>query len=172
MAPGTQEEHTGRRRKKQMTNITMNAEERRLVILRGIGQDHTTIQIAAEMGVGKWKVLNDLRAMNYSKDPELKQAYLDKETRAHADTVSLINIRDEKFRHMTGMTFQQKNFENMVNYYKAELQMIYQSRNEGVAITGLSKDVRKTLKRNDIVTGHRGKIQLTSKARDYLFLKN
>jgi spore germination protein YaaH len=150
----------------------MNAEERRLVILRGIDQDHTTIEIAAEMGVGKWMVLNDLRAMNYSKDPELKQAYLDKETRAHADTVSLINLRDEKFHHMTGMTFQQKNFENMVNYYKAELQMICQSRNECVAITGLSKDIWKTLKRNDIVTGHRGKSQLTAKARNYLYLKN
>ena len=155
-----------------MTNITMNAEERRLVILRGIGQDHTTIQIAAEMGVGKWKVLNDLRAMNYSKDPELKQAYLDKETRAHADTVSLINLRDEKFRHMTGMTFQEKNFENMINYYKAELDTIYKSKDECTAITGLSTDIRKTLKRNDILTGHRNKIQLTTKARDYLYLKN
>ncbi|MDP2901410.1 MAG: hypothetical protein Q8O47_10655, partial [Candidatus Bathyarchaeota archaeon] len=64
-----------------MTNENMNADERRLVILRGIGLDHSTIEIAAEMGVGKWMVLNDLRAMNYSKDPELKQAYLDKELR-------------------------------------------------------------------------------------------
>ena len=65
-----------------MTNKAISPEERRLMILRGIGQDHTNIQIAAEMGVGKWMVLNDLRAMNYSKDPELKQAYVDKETRA------------------------------------------------------------------------------------------
>ncbi|MFA5868562.1 MAG: hypothetical protein WC941_02540 [Candidatus Bathyarchaeia archaeon] len=159
-----------------MTNATLNAvlnaDERRLVILKGIGLDHTTIEIAAEMGVGKWMVLNDLRAMNYSKDPELKQAYLDKELRAHAETLFNINLRDEKFRHMTGMTFQEKNFENMVDYYKAELRGIYDSRDECTAITGLSKDVRKTLKRNEIVTGHRRKVQLTVKARDYLLLRN
>jgi spore germination protein YaaH len=146
----------------------INAEERRLMILRGIGQDHTTIEIAAEMGVRKWMVLNDLRAMNYSRDPELKQAYLDKETRAHAGKQSLVNIRDERFHNMTGMTFQEKNFENMINYYKAELDLIYKSKDEFTAITGLSGDIRKTLKRNDILTGHRGKIQLTAKARDYL----
>ena len=151
-----------------MTIQNMNAEERRLMILRGIGQDHTTIEIAAEMGVRKWMVLNDLRAMNYSRDPELKQAYLDKETRAHAGKLSLVNIRDERFHNMTGMTFQEKNFENMINYYKAELDLIYKSKDEFTAITGLSGDIRKTLKRNDILTGHRGKIQLTAKARDYL----
>jgi type IV secretory pathway TrbD component len=155
-----------------MTNETMNAEERRLIILRGIGQDHTTIEIAAEMGVRKWMVLNDLRAMNYNRDPELKQAYLDKEIRAHAGKQSRIHLRDERFRHMTGMTFQEKNFENMINYYKAELETIYKSRDECTAITGLSNDIRKTLKRNDILTGHRNKIQLTAKARDYLLLRN
>ena len=45
------------------------------MILRGINQDHTSIQIADEMGVKKWIVINDLRAMKYNKDPELKQAY-------------------------------------------------------------------------------------------------
>ena len=57
--------------KNTMINHTISAEERRLIILRGIQQDHTNIEIAAEMGVGKWTVLNDLRAMSYSKDPEL-----------------------------------------------------------------------------------------------------
>jgi hypothetical protein len=56
----------------------------------------------------------------------------------------------------------------MINYYKAELDLIYKSKDEFTAITGLSGDIRKTLKRNDILTGHRGKIQLTAKARDYL----
>jgi hypothetical protein len=151
-----------------MTN-TFSPEERRLMILRGIRQDHTSMEIAAEMGVGKWTVLNDLRAMSYSKDPELKQAYEDKETRLHAGKESVTNLRDEKFLNMTGMTFQEKNFRNMINYYKAELQLIYKSKDECTAITGLSTDIRKTLKRNEILTGHRGKIQLTDKARDYLY---
>jgi hypothetical protein len=152
-----------------MKNIAISPEERRLTILRGIRQDHTNIEIAAEMGVGKWTVLNDLRAMSYSKDPELKQAYEDKERRRSASKQNIVAVRDEKFRHMTGMTFQEKNFQNMINYYKAELQLIFKSKDEGTAITGLSTDIRKTLKRNDILTGHRGKIQLTDKARDYLY---
>lgn len=155
--------------KNTMINHTISAEERRLIILRGIQQDHTNIEIAAEMGVGKWTVLNDLRAMSYSKDPELKQAYEDKETRLHTSKESVTNIRDEKFLKMTGMTFQEKNFRNMINYYKAELQFIYKSKDECTAITGLSTDIRKTLKRNDILTGNRGRIQLTDKARDYLY---
>jgi hypothetical protein len=170
MAPGFYGRRTREERRKY--TMTMNVDERRLIILKGIGLDHSTIEIAAEMGVRKWMVLNDLRAMNYSRDPELKQAYIDKETRAHAGKQSRINIRDERFRHMTGMTFQEKNFENMINYYKAELEIIYKSKDECTAITGLSTDIRKTLKRNDILTGHRNKIQLTTKARDYLYLKN
>lgn len=151
-----------------MTN-TSSPEERRLMILRGIGQDHTNIQIAAEMGVGKWTVLNDLKAMSHNRDPELKQAYVDKETRLHANSVSVTNLRDAKFLVMTGLTFQEKNFQNMLDYYKAELQLIYKSKDEYAAITGLSTDIRKTLKRNDILTGYRGRIKLSDKARDYLF---
>ena len=151
-----------------MINQNMNADERRLIILKGIEKDHSTIEIAAELGVRKWMVLNDLRAMSYSKDPELKQAYIDKETRAHAGQLSITNQRDERFRKMTGKTFQEKNFENMINYYKAELDMIYKSKDECTAITRLSNDIRKTLKRNDILSGYRSRIQLSEKARSYL----
>ena len=151
-----------------MTSQNMNADERRLIILKGIGQDHSTIEIAAEIGVRKWMVLNDLRAMNYSKDPELKQAYIDKETRVHAGQQSISNQRDERFHKMTGKTFQEKNFENMINYYKAELDTIYKSKDECTAITRLSNDIRKTLKRNDILSGYRSRIQLSEKARSYL----
>lgn len=139
------------------------------MILRGIQQDHTSIQIAEEMGVGKWTVLNDIKAMSRNRDSELKQAYLDKSTRLHANSVSVTNIRDAKFLVMTGLTFQEKNFQNMIDYYKAELQLIFKSKDEQTAITGLSTDIRKTLRRNDILTGHRGRVKLTDKARDYLY---
>jgi hypothetical protein len=151
-----------------MTNQNLDADERRLVILKGIDQDHSTIEIAAEMGVRKWMVLNDLRAMSYSRDPELKQAYIDKETRAQAGQLSITNQRDERFRKMTGKTFQEKNFENMINYYRAELDTIYKSKNEFAAITQLSDGTRKTLKRNEILSGYRSRIQLSEKARSYL----
>jgi hypothetical protein len=161
-----------KRKKKTMINCATSPEERRLMILKGINQDHSSIEIAAEMGVGKWIVLNDLRAMRYNKDTELKQAYLDKETRANTNKQSRTNLRDEKFHYMTGKTFQEKNFENMINYYKAELQVIYKSQDERVAISSLSKNVRKTLKHNDITAGHGSREKLSGKARDYLLLNN
>jgi len=155
-----------------MINNAISPEERRLMILKGINQDHTSTEIATEMGVRKWIVLNDLRAMKYAKDPELKQAYLDKVTRANTNRQTQINLRDERFRHMTGKTFQEKNFENMVNYYKVELQMIYKSHDERIAISTLSKNVRKTLKHNEILTGHGLREHISGKARDYLLLGN
>jgi hypothetical protein len=142
------------------------------MILSGINQDHTSIEIAAEMGVGKWIVLNDLRAMKYNKDPELKQAYLDKETRANIIKQSQTNLRDERFHIMTGKTFQEKNFENIINFYKSELRVIYRSRDERVGISGLSKNVRKTLKHNDITTGHGSREHLSEKVREYLHNSN
>jgi hypothetical protein len=142
------------------------------MILKGINQDHSSIEIAAEMGVRKWIVLNDLRAMKYNKDPELKQAYLDKETRANIIKQSQTNLRDERFHIMTGKTFQEKNFENMINFYKSELRVIYRSRDERVGISGLSKNVRKTLKHNDITTGHGSREHLSEKVREYLHNSN
>lgn len=155
-----------------MTPNTISPEERRLMILKGIRQNHTNIEIAADMGVKRWTILNDLRAMSYHKDPELKQAYLDKETRQLASKQSTLTLRDEKFERMTGMSLQDKNFENMIEYYRAELQLIRKSKDECNAITGLSKDIRKTLKRNEILTGNRSRVTLTAKARDYLRLGN
>jgi hypothetical protein len=142
------------------------------MILKGINQDYSSIEIAAEMGVRKWIVLNDLRAMKYNKDPELKQAYLDKETRANIIKQSQTNLRDERFHIMTGKTFQEKNFENMINFYKSELRVIYRSRDERVGISGLSKNVRKTLKHNDITTGHGSREHLSEKVREYLHNSN
>jgi type IV secretory pathway TrbD component len=151
-----------------MMNNVMSPEERRLVILRGIQRDQSNVEMATEMGVGKWTVFNDLRTMSHNRDPELRQAYVDRQARIDESRNAVTNVRDEKFRKMTGMTFQEKNFENMINYYRAELKLIYKSKDEGSAITRLSTDVRKTLRRNEILVGRRDRIQLTDKARDYL----
>ena len=167
-APGFYGEKSERRRKNKLTNQDMNADERRVMILKGISQDHSTIKIAAEIGVRKWMVLSDLKAMAYSGDPELKQAYIDKETRAQAGQLYITKQRDDRFREMTGMTFQEKNFENMISYYKAELDVIIKSKDECAAITRLSEEIRKTLQRNEILSGHRNRIKLSEKARSYL----
>ena len=63
-------------------------------------------------------------------------------------------------------------FENMINYYKDELQVIFKSQDEYTAIAGLSKTVRNTLALNKITTGWGRNNQLTAKARGYLLLDN
>ncbi|MBC8225087.1 hypothetical protein H8E65_10885 [Candidatus Bathyarchaeota archaeon] len=138
------------------------------MILEGIGQDLTNVEIAAKMGVQIHVVRSDLKGMNYSRDPDLKQAYTDKKIRALASKQAIVNVRNERFKLMTGMTFQKKNFENMVSYYRPELIKILGSADENTAIMGLPKSVQRTLARNEITDGLTNRRQISSKARDYL----
>lgn len=151
-----------------MQSNVYSPEERRVVILRGIGQDLTSLEIATKMGVKIHIVKKDLRAMKYSRDSELKQAYTDKKIRAIASKQAIVNVRNERFKSMTGLTFQEKNFENMVFYYRPELIEILGSEDEALAIMGLSKSVQRTLARNKIIDGLKFSRQISSKARDYL----
>ena len=151
-----------------MLKNVSSSEERRLVILEGIGQDLTSLEIAAKMGVKLGRIKSDLRAMRYSRDSELKQAYTDKKIRVLASKQAIVNLRNERFKSMTGLTFQEKNFENMVAYYRPELIEILRSADENAAITSLSTSIQKTLTRNKIIDGFTHSRQISSKARDYL----
>ena len=151
-----------------MLNNICSPEERRLVILEGIGQDLTNVEIAAKMGVQIHVVRSDLKGMNYSRDPDLKQAYTDKKIRALKTRQAPAKLRNKRFKLMTGMTFQEKNFENMVYHYRPELIEILGSEDEALAIMGLSTSIQKTLTRNKIIDGFTHSRQISSKARDYL----
>jgi transposase len=151
-----------------MLNNVNSPEERRLVILSGIGQDLTSLEIATKMGVKISTVKNDLRAMKYNRDSDLKKAYTDMKKRALKIRQKPAKVRNERFKLMTGMTFQEKNFENMVNYYRPELIKILRSKDENAAIMGLPKSVQRTLTRNDITDGLTNRRQISSKARNYL----
>ena len=151
-----------------MLKNASSPEARRLVILRGIDQDLTNLEIAEKMGVKIHVVKSDLKGMYYNRDPELKQAYMDKKIRELAAKQSRANVRNARFKHMTGMTFQEKNFENMVNYYRSELTKILRSKDENVAIMALPTSVQRTLTRNGIINGSTHSRQISSKARNYL----
>jgi hypothetical protein len=151
-----------------MLNIVSSPEARRLVILEGIGQDLTNLEIATKMGVKIHMIKSDLRVMKYHRDSELKQAYTDKKIRAIASKQAIVNMRNDKFKRMTGMTFQKKNFENMVSYYRPELIKILRSKDENTAIMSLPKSVQRTLARNKIIDGFTHSRQISSKARNYL----
>jgi hypothetical protein len=153
-----------------MLNNVSSPEERRLVILRGIDQDLTSLEIATKMGVKIGRIKSDLKTMKYHRDPELKQAYTEQKIRALASKQALVNVRNERFKLMTGMTFQEKNFENMVNYYRPELIKIIGSKDENAGIMHLPKNVQRALTRNEIIIGHKKWRQISSKARDQLQL--
>lgn len=151
-----------------MLNNVSSPEARRLVILEGIGQDLTNLEIATKMGVKIRMIKSDLRAMKYRRDSELKQAYTDKKIRAIASKQAIVNVRDEKFKSMTGKTFQEKNFENMVYFYRPELIKILGSEDETIAIMGLPTSIQRILARNKIINGLKFNRQISSKARDSL----
>jgi hypothetical protein len=153
---------------KIMQNNVNSPEARRLVILRGIDQDLTNLEIAEKMGVNINVVKSDLKGMKYTRDPDLKQAYTDKKIRALTAKKARAHVRNKKFKLMTGMTFQEKNFENMVHYYRSELIKILKSKDENEAIMALPKSVQRTLSRNEIINGFTNSRQISSKARNYL----
>jgi hypothetical protein len=148
-----------------MLNNVGSPEARRLVILEGIGQDLTNLEIAEKMGVRIGLIKSDIKGMKYIKDPDLKQAYEDKKIRALKAKQAASIVRNKRFELMTGMTFQEKNFENMVSYYRPELIKVLRSKDENAAIMGLSKSVQKTLTRNEITDGLTNRRRISSKAR-------
>ena len=156
-----------------MSNFTHGRRKRRPTILRGISQDLKHSEIAAELGVNRWVVMNDLRYMQYSGDSELKQAQ-EAQERIRAEKRSVIASdrvyvkHDERFLRMTGMTIQEKTFRNMMDFYKPELTKILKSRDQYAAIINLPKSVRRTLMHNGIITHGRHKLEVTPDARKYL----
>lgn len=151
-----------------MSNNMQEPEERRQVILDGINKDLNSHQIAAQLGVNTMVVIRDLRAMKYSRDPNLKQAYIDQEARLVAGRLVLTKMKDDRFRQMTGMSLQEKSFKNMVDFYTPELVRVLESRDECTAIMNLSKSVQRTMTHNGIITGRKYGRQISPKARAYL----
>jgi hypothetical protein len=152
-----------------MSNLIRERQERRPIILEGISQDLKHSEIATQLGVNRWVVLNDLKIMNYNKDPELKKAQRTQEL-IRANKPSEASMRKERFLNMTGMTFQEKSFRNMIDFNKHDLLKILNSKNQHDAIMSLPKNIRKTLKNNGIITGRWHKCEITLKTLEYLFL--
>ncbi len=156
-----------------MSDSTHERRKRRPTILRGISQDLKHSEIAAQLGVNRWVVMNDLRYMQYSGDSELKRAQ-EAQERIRAEKQSVI-ARDrmyvkhgERFLRMTGMTIQEKTFQNMMDFYEPELTRVLKSGDQYAAIMRLPKSVRRTLMHNGIITHGRHKLEVASDARKYL----
>jgi len=151
-----------------MKNSINERAERRLTILDGINGGITRFKIAEKLGVSRLVVKRDLNVMRRRKDPELKQAYIKGRERVLAKKLAVSNRPGEKFQRMTGMTFKEKTFNNMMSYYGPELRKILKAESEGDAIRDLPASVKKTLKRNGIITNKWKVPQITAYARTYL----
>lgn len=133
-----------------MKNLSVN-EKQRQGILEGIRQNLNYKQIAYKMGIRRRALERDVYTLRRLRDPGL----LDAEKAAEAKIDKLRKAaslkRDKRFLNMTGMTFLEKSFHNMVYFYKPELTEILNSEDQVTAIRGLPKSVRRTLLRNKIL---------------------
>lgn len=143
-------------------------EKRRLIILEGIDGGIENSEIAAKLGVPLWVVRRDLKKMRYNRDPELKKAYRKAQERVQTKKQIIANSLGERFHRMTGMTFKEKTFNNMMSFYKPELTKIINAENECAAIRDLPNSVRKTLKRNGIIAQGWKTPEITEHARAHL----
>ena len=143
-------------------------EKRRLIILEGIKGGIEKSEIAAKLGVPPWVVRRDLKKMRYNRDPELKKAYRKAQERVQAKKQRITTSLGERFQRMTGMTFKEKTFNNMMSFYKPELRKILKAENECAAIRDLPNSVRKTLKRNGIIAQGWKTPEITAHAREHL----
>ena len=101
-------------------------------------------------------------------DSELKQTLEQAKAEKIANKRSVARLLDERFLSMTGMTFKEKSFRNMIEFYKPELKKIIESEKQYIAIMNLPKNIRRTLKNNGIIAYGRKNLRITSDARKYL----
>jgi len=151
-----------------MNNNIQEREARRLDIIDYIRKGYGTSNIAKRLEVPLWTIIGDLKRMQHNRDSKLKDAY------SHAREQTLVkkqltaNLPNKRFHSMTGMTFQEKTRNNMMSFYKPELKKILKSENQGDAIRELPNSVRKTMKRNGLITSGWKYLEVTPYARAYM----
>ena len=151
-----------------MSHFIRERQERRLIILEGMSQGLKHSEIATQLGVNRWDILNDLKLMRNNGDPELKEAQ-EAQEQIRVNKPSVASISNERFLNMTGLTFQEKSFRNMIDFNKHALMKILNSKNQNAAIMNLPKSIRKTMKNNGIITKGWHNCEITIKTLDYLF---
>ena len=151
-----------------MNNNIQERETRRLDILDCIKKGYGVKEIAKRLEVPRWTIMKDLKRMQYYRDSELKDAYIYAKEQSQLKKQIIANQSDERFQRMTGMTFLEKTQNNMLLFYRPELKEILKSDNEGDAIRELPSSVRRTMKRNGIITAGWKYLQITEYARAYI----
>lgn len=151
-----------------MSNKIQEREDRRLEVIDCISSGFSTTMIARRLDVPIWTILGDLKRMQHNRDSKLKEAYRHAREQILVKKQLTANLPDKKFHRMTGMTFQEKTRNNMMSFYRPELWKILKSENQGDAIRELPNSVRKTLKRNGLITSGWKYLQVTEYVRTCL----
>jgi hypothetical protein len=146
-------------------------EQQRLEILSGISLNHSYNSLSNQTGVPRRELIRYVQNMRRAKDPELLKALKQRDTKIAAEKRVISDIHNDSFIDMTGMTLREKTFQNMLHFYKPELLHIMKSRDQKTAIGNLPVNVRKTLKRNGIIT-QRKTIEITKQALEQLNFMN
>ena len=150
-----------------MTHTLGEPETRRQALLEGISQNLNYNEIAVQLGVRRGDLLKDVKAMRRSRDPDLRDAQRNGQAMVEKEKRSASKQREERFYYMTGMTLQEKSFQNMVYFFKPELMTILRSGDREAAIRNLPKSTRRTMMHNGILT-KRNRPEITQQARDQL----
>ena len=151
-------------------------QNRLLTILKGVSQGLLDSEIAAQLGVNRWTIRKDIRLMQHHRDPRLEQAESTREVLRSEKMARLMDQRvhvkqDERFVGMTGITLEEKNFRNMIEFHRSQLMRIMRAEDQGTAIMVLSKGDRITMLHNGIISGQRGSTKtwkITKRAKEYL----
>jgi predicted DNA-binding protein YlxM (UPF0122 family) len=154
-----------------MLNVSEDRESRRFTILEGISKDLSNSEIAAQLGVNRWIINSDIRRMKYARDPKLRQMYQKREKFINFNKQMSAQKRENRFYGMTGMTFNEKTFQNMIDFHRPELEKVMGSKDESHEISKLSRNARKILKRNKIINYGCKYYEITPKARNFLTSK-
>jgi len=154
--------------KRIMSNYILERQRRRPTILSGVSQGFKNSEIATQLGVERWIITKDLKMMRRNGDTDLKEAQRTQERLLAEKLLARANVSNDRFTVMTGMTFQEKTFNNMIIFYKPELMRILRSGDQYAAIMKLPKSVRRTLLHNGIITNRRLKGEIASHARTRL----
>jgi len=76
--------------------------------------------------------------MKYDKDPELRKRYLERDELINLNKNMRAKKLNSRFLRMTGLTIEEKMFQNMIFFYKPELKKVMNSNNESNAKATLS----------------------------------
>ena len=151
-------------------------ENRRPIILEGISQDLKHSEISAQLGAYRGLIMSDIKFMRRNGDLGLKQVEKDqvqvREKKAFLfETEKKHYKQNKRFRRMTGITLEEKSFRNMIDYNKLALLKILKSEDQYAAIFKLPKSIRKTLKKNGIITKRWQDNEISERAQEYLTSK-